>query len=58
MDQRKGKALHAQDVMNKIRAATADLREARILVVAPPAVPGLGATSGFTFELQQVSSRR
>ncbi len=55
-DQRKGKGQHAQDVMNRIRAATADLREARILVVAPPAIPGLGATSGFTFELQQISS--
>lgn len=55
-DQRKGKGQHAQDVMNRIRAATADLTEARILVVAPPAIPGLGATSGFTFELQQISS--
>jgi HAE1 family hydrophobic/amphiphilic exporter-1 len=55
-DERKGKGQHAQDVMNRIRAATADLREARILVIAPPAIPGLGATSGFTFELQQISS--
>lgn len=55
-DERKGKGQHAQDVMNRIRAATADLGEARILVVAPPAIPGLGATSGFTFELQQISS--
>ncbi|HRO46924.1 multidrug efflux RND transporter permease subunit [Agriterribacter sp.] len=55
-DERKGEGQHAQDVMNKIRAATADIKEARILVIAPPAIPGLGATSGFTFELQQISS--
>ncbi|MBL7734086.1 MAG: multidrug efflux RND transporter permease subunit [Chitinophagaceae bacterium] len=55
-DDRKGKGQHAQDIMNKIRAATADIKEARILVIAPPAIPGLGATSGFTFQLQQTAS--
>jgi len=55
-DDRKGEGHHAQDVMNKIRAATADIKEARILVIAPPAIPGLGATSGFTFELLQTTS--
>jgi len=55
-DERKGEGHHAQDVMNKIRAATADIKEARILVIAPPAIPGLGATSGFTFELLQTTS--
>jgi HAE1 family hydrophobic/amphiphilic exporter-1 len=55
-DQRKGEGHHAQDVMNKIRAAVADIKEARVLVIAPPAIPGLGATSGFTFELLQTTS--
>jgi HAE1 family hydrophobic/amphiphilic exporter-1 len=55
-DKRKGKGQHAQDIMNKVRAMTADIKEARILVIAPPAIPGLGATSGFTFELEQTSS--
>jgi HAE1 family hydrophobic/amphiphilic exporter-1 len=55
-DDRKGKGQKAQDVMRKIQAAVADIKEARILVIAPPAIPGLGATSGFTFELQQTSS--
>jgi hydrophobic/amphiphilic exporter-1 (mainly G- bacteria), HAE1 family len=53
---RKGSGQHAQDVMNKIRGATADIKEARVIVIAPPAIPGLGATAGFTFQLQQVSS--
>lgn len=55
-EERKGKGQHANDVMNKIRGATADIKEAKILVIAPPAIPGLGATAGFTFELQQTSS--
>ena len=55
-EKRQGKGQHSQDVMNKIRAATADIKEARILVIAPPAIPGLGATSGFTFELLRTTS--
>jgi len=55
-DQRKGEEHNVQSVINKIRGATADIKEARILPIAPPAIPGLGATSGFTFELQQTSS--
>lgn len=52
-DTRKNKGQHANDVMNKVRAAVADIKEARIIVIAPPAIPGLGSTSGFSFELQQ-----
>ena len=55
-DERKGKEHHVQTVIAKIRAMTADIKEARVLPIAPPAIPGLGATSGFTFELQQTSS--
>lgn len=55
-DERKGKGQKAEDVANKIRAATSDIKEARVLVLSPPSIPGLGTTSGFTFELQQTSS--
>ncbi|MBX3242024.1 MAG: multidrug efflux RND transporter permease subunit [Chitinophagaceae bacterium] len=55
-DKRKGEGHHAQDVANKIRAATADIKEARIIVITPPPIPGLGASSGFTFQLQQTGS--
>jgi HAE1 family hydrophobic/amphiphilic exporter-1 len=55
-DDRKGKEHHVQNVINKIRAVTADIKEARVLPIAPPAIPGLGATSGFTFELQQTGT--
>jgi HAE1 family hydrophobic/amphiphilic exporter-1 len=55
-DDRKGKEHHVQTVIANIRAAIADIKEARILPIAPPAIPGLGATSGFTFELQQTGT--
>jgi HAE1 family hydrophobic/amphiphilic exporter-1 len=55
-DERKGDSHSQQAVMQKIYQKTADIKEARILVIAPPAVPGLGRTSGFTFELQQTTS--
>jgi hydrophobic/amphiphilic exporter-1 (mainly G- bacteria), HAE1 family len=43
-------------VMAEIQKRTADIKEARILVVSPPPIPGLGQSSGFTFELQQTTS--
>ncbi len=55
-DERKGAAHSQQAVMQKIYQKTADIKDANILVIAPPAVPGLGRTAGFTFELQQTTS--
>ncbi len=55
-DDRKSKELQLQSIIANIQKATADIKEARILAIAPPAIPGLGATSGFTFELQQTTS--
>ncbi len=54
--QREGKEHHVQAVIEKIRKMTADIKEARVLPIAPPAIPGLGQTAGFTFELQQTTS--
>ena len=45
-----------QAVIEKIKKSTADIKEARILAIAPPAIPGLGQTAGFTFELLQTTS--
>ncbi|MEO6639083.1 MAG: efflux RND transporter permease subunit, partial [Ginsengibacter sp.] len=55
-DDRKGSAHNSQSVAAQIRAKTANIKEARILAISPPAIPGLGATSGFTFELLQTTS--
>src|SRR5262249_44807639 len=43
-------------VIQEIYRRTADIKEARILVISPPAIPGLGQSSGFTFELLQTTS--
>jgi hydrophobic/amphiphilic exporter-1 (mainly G- bacteria), HAE1 family len=43
-------------IIEEIQRRTKDIKEARILVISPPAIPGLGASSGFTFELQQTTS--
>jgi HAE1 family hydrophobic/amphiphilic exporter-1 len=53
---REGKEHQVQAVIDKIKKSTADIREARILAIAPPAIPGLGQTAGFTFELLQTTS--
>jgi len=55
-DDRKGDEHNAQSVIKKIQKITSDIKEARILAISPPAIPGLGQTSGFTFELQQTTS--
>ncbi|RYF90760.1 MAG: efflux RND transporter permease subunit [Chitinophagaceae bacterium] len=52
-DQRKGKGQDVQAVIGKIMGATKDIKEARVIPIAPPAIPGLGATAGFSFQLQQ-----
>jgi HAE1 family hydrophobic/amphiphilic exporter-1 len=43
-------------IIAEIQRRTADIKEARIQVVSPPAIPGIGQSSGFTFELQQTTS--
>ncbi|WP_127132746.1 efflux RND transporter permease subunit [Pseudoflavitalea rhizosphaerae] len=55
-DQRKDKKDHVQSVIGQVMGSTRDLKEARILAIAPPAIPGLGQSAGFTFELQQTTS--
>jgi HAE1 family hydrophobic/amphiphilic exporter-1 len=43
-------------IMDQMKAKFAAIKEANIVVIPPPAIPGLGATGGFTFELQQRES--
>jgi HAE1 family hydrophobic/amphiphilic exporter-1 len=54
--ERQGEGQDALSILSKIKQKTADLKEANVLVVAPPPVPGLGRSAGFTFELQQTTS--
>ncbi len=55
-DERKDKALQLKGIMATLQKKFAVIKEANILVIAPPAIPGLGQTGGFTFELQQKGS--
>lgn len=55
-DDRKGKEHHVQSVISHIQKITGDIKEARVLAISPPAIPGLGQTAGFTFELKQTTS--
>lgn len=55
-DERKGEAHNAQSVVAKIMKSTAHIKDAKIMAILPPAVPGLGRTSGFSLELQQTTS--
>ncbi len=55
-DERKGEGGHVKSVIAEVQKRMADIKEARVLVIAPPAIPGLGQTAGFTFELQQTTS--
>jgi HAE1 family hydrophobic/amphiphilic exporter-1 len=55
-DERTKKEDQLNGVIAEVQKRTADLKEARILAIAPPSINGLGATAGFTFELQQTTS--
>jgi HAE1 family hydrophobic/amphiphilic exporter-1 len=55
-DERKSKSEQISALMAHMQSKFAAIREANIIVIAPPAIPGLGATGGFTFELQQRES--
>jgi HAE1 family hydrophobic/amphiphilic exporter-1 len=55
-DDRKSKEMQLQNIITEVQKRTADIKEARIMAIAPPAIPGLGQTAGFTFELQQTTS--
>ena len=54
--QRKEKAQQLQGVIAELQKRFASIKEANIIVTPPPAIPGLGNTSGFSFMLEQKES--
>jgi len=52
--ERKGKGHDAASIAREITAAMGGLRDARVFVMMPPAVHGLGESAGFTVELQDL----
>jgi HAE1 family hydrophobic/amphiphilic exporter-1 len=55
-NQRKKKSEHLAGIIAELNRRFSAVLEARVIVIAPPAIPGLGSTGGFTFVLQQKES--
>ena len=55
-DERKSKALQLNSIMNTLRMKFSSIKSANVIVIAPPSIPGLGRTGGFSFELEQKES--
>lgn len=51
-DERKRADLHATSVLGGLWQGFGGIREANVVVFNPPAIPGLGATGGFDFVIQ------
>ncbi len=51
--ERKDKSLQLQAMVAKIQQKLSVIKEANIVVISPPAIPGLGNTSGFSFIIEQ-----
>lgn len=54
-DERKTKALQIQAITAEMQQKLSRFKEASIVVIQPPAIPGLGSTAGFSFILEQKS---
>ena len=54
--QRRSKSLHLDALVTEMERRFSVIKEANVLVIKPPAIPGIGATGGFTFELQERES--
>ncbi|HVX49330.1 MAG TPA: multidrug efflux RND transporter permease subunit [Chitinophagaceae bacterium] len=52
-DERTDKALQMQSILDSLVKRLSVLKEANVVVISPPAIPGLGQSGGFTFELEQ-----
>jgi HAE1 family hydrophobic/amphiphilic exporter-1 len=51
-DERRSPEMSAQAILGRINAAFSRIPEARAIAVAPPAIPGISATGGFSMMLQ------
>ncbi len=55
-DERKDKSLQEAALIQEMQRRFSVIKQATVLVISPPAIQGLGATGGFSFELQQRES--
>jgi HAE1 family hydrophobic/amphiphilic exporter-1 len=51
--ERKSKALQLQGVVTNLQKQLAAIKDGNIVVIDPPAIPGLGQTGGISFQLEQ-----
>ena len=54
--ERTTKSLQLNSIIATLERKFAGIKSANVVVISPPAIPGLGATGGFTFELEQQES--
>ncbi len=55
-EERKKKSEQLQGIIDQLNTRFSAIRQARVIVIAPPSIPGLGSTGGFSFVLQQRES--
>src|SRR5882757_751629 len=52
-DERKEKSEQMESIMAELNKRFAGIKEARIVVIQPPAIPGLGNAGGFSVQIEQ-----
>jgi len=55
-DERKERSLQLSSLIASLQQKFSAIKSANVVVISPPAIPGLGQTGGFTFELEQHES--
>jgi HAE1 family hydrophobic/amphiphilic exporter-1 len=55
-DERKAKSLQLSSLIATLQGKLSAIEGANVIVISPPAIPGLGQTGGFSFELEQHES--
>ncbi len=54
--ERTSDSLQLNSIIATLQRKFAVIKSANVIVISPPAIPGLGSTGGFTFELEQQGS--
>lgn len=55
-DERKGDNEQQMGIIAELNKRLSVLKEAKVIVIPPPAIPGLGSTGGFSIQIQQRES--
>lgn len=56
-DQRRAKGQSVDDVIDRFQSESADIQEAVVFALNPPAIPGLGMASGLEMQLLDINNR-